>query len=354
MKRQQQQQAHERSAARDAATRSGVEASVEELAALRPLAADLDCFRPGRVTAPLSGGHRSPLRGRGMEFAEVRAYAPGDEVRHMDWRVTARTGKPHSKLFEEERERPVIVVADMRSSMRFGTRQCFKSVAAARWAALVAWAALERGDRVGGVTLSGSGVRSYRVRRDCAGTAGLIAGLADATVSENDGEPAATVSENDGEPAALCDALAKARKLSSHGTEVFVLSDFADLDEVATGELRALARHTHTCCVLVHDPLESAAPSAGLYRVSNGQRVVALGIGSQRSRDAWVRSFEERLAVLRRFCHDTGAHLQPLSTASSSLGFGATHGRLAVAGESEPVHGRGRSRPGSANGGLAS
>lgn len=168
-------------------TRSGIEVTPAELAALRPLAARLDMTTTRRASAQLSGTKRSAVRGRGVEFAEVRAYVPGDEVRQIDWRVTARTGTPHSKLFEEERERPVIVVTDMRQPMRFGTRQCFKSVAAARAAALRMWGAVLRGDRVGGVTLSDTGFTSHRMRRDRNAMAALIAGLAGATSASSDG-----------------------------------------------------------------------------------------------------------------------------------------------------------------------
>jgi len=310
MKRQKQHGARQPTEAREVPARSGVEVSAEELASLRPLAAGIDPFQPGRASARLSGGHRSAIRGRGMEFAEVRAYAPGDEVRHMDWRVTARTGKPHSKLFVEERERPVIVVADMRESMRFGTRQCFKSVAAARWAALVVWAAVHRGDRVGGITLSGRELRSHRMRRDRNGSAALVAALADATTIDREAQPVS-----------LSDALAQGRRMASQGTEVFILSDFADLSEGASRHLSLLARHTFTRCVLVHDPLESEAPSPGQYRVSNGQQVVAIGLGSRSSRAAWVGPFEARLAALRQLCHDSGTRLELLTTASGGLGF---------------------------------
>jgi uncharacterized protein (DUF58 family) len=314
MKRQQKRLARQPRKARELPERSGIEASAEELAALQPLAAGIDAFRPGRVSARLSGGHRSAIRGRGMEFAEVRAYVPGDEVRHMDWRVTARTGKPHSKLFVEDRERPVIVVADMRESMRFGTRQCFKSVAAARWAALLVWAAVDRGDRVGGVTLSGQGLRSHRMRRDRNGSAALVAALADATTIDCESQPVS-----------LSDALAQVRRMANRGTEVFILSDFADLSEGASHQLSVLARHTFTRCVLVHDPLESEAPSPGQYRVSNGQQVVAIGLESWSSRAAWVGPFEARLAALRQqLCRDAGARLELLSTASCALGLTPT------------------------------
>lgn len=288
---------------------SGIEVSLVELAALRLLAVRLDPARPRRVAARLSGTNRSAIRGRGMEFAEVRAYTPGDEVRHIDWRVTARTGLPHSKLFEEERERPAIVVADMRAPMRFGTRQCFKSVAVARVAALRIWAAVSRGDRVGGVTLSGVGLRTHRLRRDRHATRALIEALADATSVDREDTPVA-----------LADALMEVRRMARPGTEIFVCSDFSDLDASASRHLTALAQGTHTTCVLVHDPLECESPMPGQYRVSDGERVVTLGLGSASSRAAWTGPFEARLRELERLCRDGGALLEVVSTASADLG----------------------------------
>lgn len=293
--------------------RPGLESTPAELAALRPLAVRLGATRR-RATARLAGTSLAAVRGRGMEFAEVRAYAPGDEVRHIDWHVTARTGTPHSKLFEEERERPVFVVADMRKSMRFGTRQCFKSVAAARAAALRAWGAVARGDRVGGVTLSGVGLASHRLRRDRNGVTALIAALADATSS-------AAEAPADAVRLSLADALRETRRLAGHGTDVFLLSDFSDLDATSSRHLSALARSTRTHCVFVHDPLEAQVPARGRYRISNGEKVVAIGLESASSRAAWSEPFETRLRRLEELCRENRAHLELLSTASDALGF---------------------------------
>lgn len=132
----------------------GLVARLDELITLQP-GEGLGGFAPGgKVRTHQFGGHRSAFRGRGMEFDEVRAYQPGDDIRTIDWRVTARTGRTHTKLFQEERERPVLLLSDARRAMRFGTRDCFKSVLSARVTALLTWVALAGNDRVGGVTLS--------------------------------------------------------------------------------------------------------------------------------------------------------------------------------------------------------
>ena len=125
-----------------------VRVSVASLLALHHGAGALS-LQPRRVRAPGSGGYASPFKGRGMEFDEVRPYAQGDDVRSIDWRVTARSGKPHTKLFREERERAVLLWLDLRPAMFFATRGSFKAVRAAQAAALLGWNTLRHGDRLG-------------------------------------------------------------------------------------------------------------------------------------------------------------------------------------------------------------
>ena len=132
---------------------NGIGVSLPELIALR-----LRAQRLARPAARVSGIHAatqaSRFRGRGVDYAESRIYQPGDDIRQMDWRVTARTGKPHTKVFREERNRPVIVWLDLRRPMLFATRGAFKGVRAAEAAALVAWSAVANGDRLGGLVFS--------------------------------------------------------------------------------------------------------------------------------------------------------------------------------------------------------
>ena len=116
----------------------------------------------GRIKANQSGGYASRFKGRGMEFDEVRQYQAGDDVRTIDWRVTARTNKTHSKVFHEERERPVFISVDMRAAMQFATQGVFKSVQAANIAALIAWAAQSNGDKVGGQVFAQHGCQELK------------------------------------------------------------------------------------------------------------------------------------------------------------------------------------------------
>ncbi len=163
----------ESAAARSAA--DGLHLSLSQLLRLRARSSLLDISRGRRIRSRLAGGYLSPFRGRGLEFDEVRAWEQGDDPRTMDWRVTARTGTPHVKIYREERERPVILLADLGPSMRFGTRRALKSVACAEAAALIAWAAADNGDRVGGIVHGGGQRYAVRPRSRSSSPAGTCA-----------------------------------------------------------------------------------------------------------------------------------------------------------------------------------
>src|SRR5690606_29617548 len=137
--------------------------TLERLIALKAAGESLNLATP-RVRALGAGGHLSPFKGRGVEFDESRPYQPGDDLRTMDWRVMARTGKPHTKVFREERNRPVIVWLDLRAPMMFGTQRAFKAVRAAEAAALIAWGAIANGDRLGGLVFSDTAHEERRPR----------------------------------------------------------------------------------------------------------------------------------------------------------------------------------------------
>ncbi|NNF66553.1 MAG: DUF58 domain-containing protein, partial [Gammaproteobacteria bacterium] len=137
------------SAAHEKSTEA-VNVSLRQLVALNRAASALT-LSSKNVRAQIAGDYLSPFKGRGMEFDESRPYQPGDEARNLHWRVMARTGRPFTKLFREEREQPVLLWVDLRQRMQFATRGVYKSVQAARAATLIAWAASQRGDRVGGL-----------------------------------------------------------------------------------------------------------------------------------------------------------------------------------------------------------
>lgn len=280
----------------------GITPTLAELVALRPLAGGRRGAKLGRHGS--SGHALSPLRGRGMEYAESREYIAGDDARHIDWRVTARSGRAHTKLFQAERERLTLVVADTAPSLYFGTRVRFKSVQAARAGAIAAWAGARDGDRL--AALRGS--RREPPVAPAGGVRGALRVL-DALVRWYTQPPA--------DDAGLGVALDHAVRLLRPGSRVIVLADPHSVAAVPARRWSALAQHQEVIVLLLTDPLELEPPKATLAFRSGEDRVdLDLATGAQRQR--WKGEFaapvEEALQVLPA----RGVRAQALSTDAAS------------------------------------
>ncbi|GGF53432.1 hypothetical protein GCM10007301_11100 [Azorhizobium oxalatiphilum] len=285
----------------------GLVARLDELIAVRPGGRDGFASR-GRVKTQQNGGYRSPFKGRGMEFDEVRAYQPGDDIRTIDWRVTARTGRTHTKLFQEERERPVLILMDARSFMRFGTRDTFKSVLAAKAAAVLAWTSMDGGDRVGGVVLSPTGAHAFPPQRARSRVLGFVRAVAEATQDGFGREPMA------GSEPPLAEAIGRLRLVSRPGTLVFIVSDFHDFDAAAARELNRLSLHAHVTNVFIYDALEAHTPAHGAYPVSDGSAVAMLDADSEAVRAAYARRFAARRHMVAALARQRGMGFVPIRT----------------------------------------
>jgi uncharacterized protein (DUF58 family) len=288
-----------------AAGLSGIEVSVDDLIGLRFRARRLELGIGRRARHSRSGGHGSRFRGRGMEFAESRIYQPGDDVRSIDWRVTARTGRPHTKLFQEERERPVILLVDLGESMFFGTRTAYKSVIAVEAAALIAWAAMGGGDRVGALVAGRSG---HMELKPVAGRRGVLRVLhALAALSR----PA----EEDGERRIeLRDSLLRARHVARPGSLLVIISDFYGLDDDAAGHLTRMRQHNDMLACWIHDALEREPPPPGRYGVSDGWQTATLDTLSRRARSRYAESFGADAEGLRATLGRLAIPLLPIAT----------------------------------------
>ena len=234
------------------------EPTLPELLSLRARAGELASGARRRSADRDAGTRHSPFRGRGMDYAESRAYAAGDDVRHIDWRVTARSGELHTKLFAPERERTSAVVIDTAAAMRFGTRACYKTVAAARLAALFVWAAVAQGDRICAASFG----RHAGLIPSLAGRRGALRAL-DAVCRWSSQALAETPSETT--LSATLDSLA--RGLSS-GAHVLLVVDQRSVDEDAERALRRLRRHHDVMTVVLVDAFERSRLPSGVYRVA--------------------------------------------------------------------------------------
>lgn len=246
---------------------TGVIAELPELIALQRYAQSKNYHPEGRALR--SGNHLSRLRGRGMDFSEVRNYQAGDEIRHMEWRVTARTGKPHIKLYQEERERPVVILTDFNPSMYFGTRIAFKSVIAARLASLLAWTVAKQGDRVGGFLFSATSHSEFPTRSREAGVLPFLAALSQ--YSKNLPQNALALANR-----SLGYALQRVRRVAKPGTILVLISDFYNLDKDSEQQLSRLRVHNDILAYHLCDPLEITPPQPQQYAITDGHEEILL------------------------------------------------------------------------------
>ena len=237
----------------------GVNLGIKELIHYQGKTALLNLSPRKTVQAKLAGAYLAKTKGRGMEFDEARHYQAGDDIRAIDWRVTARTGKTHTKLYREEKERPVFVLTDLSSSMQFGTQFLFKSVQAAHLSALIAWSARKRGDRIGGL------VFNQHQHLECKPFTRqkAVLSLLNSMIKLQRGSQTSGQGKSQ-EQISLANACARLRRLAHPGSLIFILSDFSQLDELAVQHIAQLSKHCEVIAHPISDPFEHQLPKVNL------------------------------------------------------------------------------------------
>jgi len=282
---------------------SPVSTSLDELLRLRSAAQALSRKVQKRSSAPLAGASVSRRLGRGLDFAEVREYQSGDDVRMIDWKVTARAGKAHTKLFVEERERPVLLLVDFRAAMRFGTRGMYKSVLAARLAALLGWCAVSAHDRVGGFVFTDDWHTEIRPQSGRRGLMMLFQAIHQSQHLT---------------PSGAGDQFTKSLSRLSHGihagSTVVLLSDFHGFDEKARKSLGAVVSTLDIIAVHISDPLDRALPPPGSYPLKsyaqNDHRSLTLNVGSHAERSRYAQRYTDQQQQLQSlFAHNRHRYL---------------------------------------------
>ena len=286
----------------------GVMVSLAELLEMRHRLDEVQLFSSGARRSPLIGLHHSRLRGRGVDFDQVRVYQAGHDVRNIDWRVTARSQEPHTKLFHEERERPVFLLVEQSPRLFFGSGLCFKSVLAAQTAALFGWAALAHNDRIGGLVFNGNQCSEIRPRRSKQSLLQLLGRLVRANQALDVPGPGAPALDGLGQ------ALRRAREVLRPGSLVLVICDERALGDVAEQQLALLARHCDLILLPLSDPLDHALPNAGLLRFADAHGRLELDTSDGELRQAWRARGEAREQRWQRLAQKLGVLLLPLST----------------------------------------
>ncbi len=289
---------------------ASIRASQEELIGLGAAARHWAKMPVNKKTGFLAGVSRSQHKGRGLEFAEVRQYQPGDEIRSIDWRVSARKGKAHTKLFIEEREKPVLIYCDQSLSMAFGSKVQFKSALAARTASFIAWLAKEQGDKVGGIISNRLTHNEQKPAPRQAGVLRLINWL-----DQYQPRQLSDLSK-DGSRNFNQDLLTLV-ELAKPGTRVFLISDFLNLPQGNNPSLGKIAKHCQISAIHITDPLETHLPAPGRYKISNGASEAVFNSGSNRIRQTYEKQFAAKQIQIRESFRALGQTYLQLSTAQT-------------------------------------
>ena len=286
----------------------GVYASLDDLVALQYRARGFSFLPRQPIRSLLAGRHASRLRGRGLNFEEIRRYQMGDDVRQIDWKATLRTRKTQTRVYTEERERTVLLLVDQRITMFFGSIASMKSVTAAEAAALAAWRVLAQKDRVGALVFNDTEVAEIRPQRSRA----TVMRILNEVLRQNH-----ALSHEGGirsNPAMLNDALRRCERLAKHDALVCVISDFAGADEQTRGLMTRIAQHNDVLCAFVVDPLEAELPNAGALVFGDGERQLEVDTSNRELRDRFRATFAEHRAAGRRFLRQRETPVLPLST----------------------------------------
>lgn len=288
---------------------TGVYADLDELVRLQFKARGFTFLPRQPVHSLLSGRRASRIRGRGLDFEELRSYLPGDDVRTIDWRVTARTRKPYVRVFTEERDRAVLILVDQRLAMFFGSQERMKSVTAAEAAALAAWRTLAVGDRAGALVFDDRGVTEVRPLRSRERVMAILRSV----VEKN--HALRVDSEIESGPAMLNETLSRAARLAVHDHLVVVISDFQGADDETRRILTRIAAHNDVLAALIYDPLSVNMPPAGRLVVSDGDLQLEVDLDRKTTRGRLTDFMKDRQRDLADRLRQIGVPMLALSTA---------------------------------------
>ena len=290
-----------------------VYADLDELMRLRFKASGFSFLPRQPVHSILSGRHASKLRGRGLNFEELRNYLPGDDTRTIDWKVTARTREPYVRIYTEEKDRPVWLLVDQRISMFFGSRWKMKSVVAAEAAAVSAWRVLSQGDRVGAVIFDDTDLQVIPPHR----SEQRVAQILKAVLRKNHALNAR--SQTPPAPGMLNRALKHVAAAARHDCLVCIISDGSGIDGETRQYVTRLTEHNDVISVFIYDPMEQAMPSAGPLVFSDGLSQLEFDTDDRALREGYSNDFQDRLSRMQATSRRHAIPLLPIHTAAPVL-----------------------------------
>lgn len=283
--------------------------TLDELVRLKGRAVGFSFLPRQPVHSVLAGRHGSRLRGRGLDFEELRHYHEGDDPRSMDWLATARLGSPYVRVFTEERDRETLLIVDQRLTMFFGSQRATKSVAAAEVAALAAWRVTALGDRVGALVFSDDALIEYPPRARSPAVLRILGGIVTLNGklrADPDKSPL---------PGAFNHALERATRLPGHDRLICLITDAAGADPESRRLVTRLTQHNDVIAVLVYDPLEADLPDIGRAVVARGDAQIEVDTGRRDLRSGFSGAFADLQNRIEGLSRERAIPLLPISTA---------------------------------------
>ena len=289
----------------------------------------------GKIHAKQGGAYISSFKGRGMEFDESRIYQAGDDIRNMDWRVTARTGTAHTKVFREERERPILLWLDLNPSMMFATRKRFKAVLASEIACLIAWSGAINNDRIGGLIFSATEHVEIKPRRgktavlDFIGRCTKHHGWQPEKWGPEWGQGTSSAESIEDKT----EAISRLNSVTHPGSLIFMISDFRGLNEKALSHIANISRNNDIIMIKITDPIEISLPASGSYKLTDGLKQLQIQTSSKKTRDKYHQRYLNHQQQLEKFCRLHRIHLINIATNDNVIeklrnGLGITRHRI--------------------------
>lgn len=253
----------------------------------------------------------SRLLARGMEFSETRCYLPGDDVRNIDWKVTARTGKAHTKLFSEEKTSKVLVAVDARTPMFFASRGVFKSVQAALIAGNISWKVAKEGKQFCGLVFDDEEMTRLPVALLKNKTLPFLQTLASKLHFPKD-----QLKKNS---SGMDQALTELREMATSGSSIFLVSDFRGITPYGKELLKQIAVHSMLYLIFLYDPIEVDLPKNGYYPITDGEVDKQLNTYDIKSLENYRKKFRERRENLASLAANGRVHFIECSTEDDCL-----------------------------------
>ncbi len=288
---------------------NGVYVQLDELAKLQHKASGFSFLPKQPIHSVLSGRHASKLRGRGLNFEELRCYLPGDDTRTIDWKVTARTRTPYVRVYTEEKDRTVWLLIDQRVSMFFGSAEQMKSVVAAEVAALAAWRVLSVGDRVGALVFNDLDIAMVPPHR----SRERVMQILKQVVQKNQALSADAGLKHD--PGKLNEALKQVSHLARHDCLVCLITDGDGLNSETRRYITRLSEHNDVLTAFIYDPLEKDLPAVGRLRFADDEGQLEADTSNRKLRAAFQNEFERKLEWMKSASRCFSIPLLPLHTA---------------------------------------